>query len=61
MEYENMFLWRNKAKYQQGTVNVLKFSTPKFLTKWHMQKVQTHIRLLLKEQSDLGLHCLPVH
>ena len=23
------------------------------------QKVQTPIRLLLKEQSDLGLHCLP--
>ena len=25
------------------------------------QTVQTQIRLLLKEQSDLGLHCLPFH
>ena len=25
------------------------------------QTVQTHIRLLLKEQSDQGLHCLPLH
>ena len=39
-------------------VNVLKYGTPKFLTKWTMQTVQTKIRLLLKEQSDLGLHCL---
>ena len=38
------------------TVNVLKFWTPKCLTKWHMQTVQT-----LKEQSDQGLHCLPFH
>ena len=26
-----------------------------------MQTVQTQIRLLLKEQSDQGLHCLPFH
>ena len=25
------------------------------------QTVQTQIRLLLKEQSDQGLHCLPMH
>ena len=25
------------------------------------QTVQTQIRLLLKEQSDQGLHCLPFH
>ena len=25
------------------------------------QTVWTHIRLLLKEQSDQGLHCLPFH
>ena len=25
------------------------------------QKVQTQIRLLLEEQSDHGLHCLPIH
>ena len=26
-----------------------------------VQSVQTQIRLLLKEQSDQGLHCLPSH
>ena len=26
-----------------------------------LQTVQTKIRLLQKEQSDLGLHCLPFH
>ena len=35
-------------------MNVLKFPTPKCLTKWHLQTVQTQIR---KEQSDQGLHC----
>ena len=40
------------------TVNLLNFLTSLFLAKWHMQTVQTQIRLLLKEQSDLGLHCL---
>ena len=30
-----------------STVNVLKFLTPKFLTKWLMQTVQTQIRMLL--------------
>ena len=25
------------------------------------QTVQTQIRLLLEEQSDQGLHCLPFH
>ena len=43
-----------------GSVNVLKL-LHKCLTKWHMQTVQTLIRLLLKEQSDQGLHCLPFH
>ena len=43
------------------TINVLKFRTQKLLTKWHMQTMQTQIRLLLKEQSDQGLHCLPFH
>ena len=45
--------------YIVGQVNVLKFCTPKFLTKWHMQRMQIQIRQLLKEQSDQGLHCLP--
>ena len=37
------------------TANVLKFHTPKFLTKWHMQTVQT------QEQSNQGPHFLPFH
>ena len=37
-------------------VNVLKFYAPNFLTKWHMQTVQTQIIL---EQSDHYLHYLP--
>ena len=32
-----------------------------FRTDWHMQTVQTQIRLLLEEQSDQGLHYLPFH
>ena len=36
-----------------------KISTLKFPSEWHIQTVQTQIRLVLKEQSDLGLHCLP--
>ena len=42
-------------------VNVLKFRTSKWLIKWHIQTVQTQIRLLLKEQSDQVQHCLPFH
>ena len=60
--------WLKKRKpylelydYLQVTVNILIFRTPKFLTKCRMQTVQTQIRLLLKEQSDQGLHCLPFH
>ena len=30
-----------------------------FWTNMHRQTVQTQIRLLLEEQSDQGLHCLP--
>ena len=44
-----------------GTVNVLKFPTPKCLKKWCMQTMLTQIRLLLKEKSDLGLHWLHFH
>ena len=42
-------------------VNVLKFRTPKLLKKWHLQTMQSQIRLLLKEQSDQGLHYLQYH
>ena len=46
----------NKVHIFSVTITVLKFRTPKCLTKWHMQIVQTQIRLLLKEQSDQDLH-----
>ena len=39
-----------------STVKVLNFQTDML-----GQTVQTQIRLLLKEQSDLGLHCLLFH
>ena len=48
-------------KFYSLKVIVLKFGAPKFPAKKYMQTVQTQIRLLLKEQSDQGLHCLPVH
>ena len=32
---------------------------PSFQTDMPEQTVQTQIRLLLEEQSDQGLHCLP--
>ena len=38
------FWCRNKKTI---TVNVLKFRMPRFLTKWHIQAVQTQIKLLL--------------
>ena len=38
------------------TVNILKFCTPKFIINWHMQTMQTQIRLLLKEHSDQDQH-----
>ena len=55
---EDCALW---LRHFLGIVNVLNFPTPKCLTKWHMQTVQTQIRLLLKEQFDQGLLCLPFH
>ena len=32
-----------------------------FSGKWHIQTVQTQLRLFVKEQSDLGLYCLQFH
>ena len=38
---------QNFQSYLQNTiVSDLKFCTPKLLTKWHMQTVQTQVRLL---------------
>ena len=39
-----------------NTVQILCIETDR-----SQQKVQTKIRLLLKKQSDQGLHCLPFH
>ena len=35
-----------------NTVNVLQFQTPKCLTKWHMQIVQTQIKLFLRSSLN---------
>ena len=53
--------FRYKFVTVKCTVNLLKFCTPKCLINWHLQTVQTQITLLLKEQPDLGLHCLLFH
>ena len=44
--------------------NMFIFSTAMILSFWTEmpgKSVQTQIRLLLEEQSDQGLHCLPFH
>ena len=53
-------LQSDKSLHILHTVNVLKFPTP-VANKMAYETVQTQIRLLLKEQSDQGLHCLPFH
>ena len=46
-----------KGKYDIViTIKVLNIGTDR-----SEQTVQTQIRLLLKEQSDQGIHCLPFH
>ena len=42
------------------TVNVPSFEHQSFIQN-DMQTMKTQIRLLLKEQSDQGLNCLPFH
>ena len=44
------------ARQRMGTVKVLSIGTDRA-----KQTVQNQIRLLLMEQSDQGLHCLPFH
>ena len=46
----------SKVKFLSGSLIVLCTWTHGF-----EQTVQTQIRLLLKEQSDQGLHCLPFY
>ena len=70
---QHMFSLRNEETFNTYMINVLKFRTPRCLTKWHMQTVQTQIRLLhmqtvqtqirllQREQSDQGIHYLPFH
>ena len=53
---QKRMLWVPTRTLLMSTVNVVKFFTPKLLTKWQMQ---TQTRLLLQEQSDQGLYCLP--
>ena len=48
LEYYHFTIW------YEGTVMILSFRTDR-----PGQTVQTQIRLLLEEQSDQGLHCLP--
>ena len=40
---------------------ILKFRTPTYQIKWHIQTVLTSIRELLKEQTDQDLHYLLFH
>ena len=47
--------WFIAWHYQNHTVMILSFRTD-----MSGQTVQTQIRLLLEEQSDQGLHCLPL-
>ena len=42
--------------FSDDTVQILCIGTDR-----SQQTVQTKIRLLLKKQSDQGLHCLPFH
>ena len=56
------YISRKLAKAVMGNVLLLKFTTVmilSFRTDMLGQTVQTQIRLLLEEQSDQGLHCLP--
>ena len=52
-EYPHHIFMKKHGK-QSFTVMILSFRTDR-----PGQTVQTHIRLLLEEQSDQGLHCLP--
>ena len=54
---------KNTSKYRitfwKGTVVTITVMILSFRTDRPWQTVQTQIRLLLEEQSDQGLHCLP--
>ena len=51
---ENLHVTKEQEKPRICTVMILSFRTDR-----SGQTVQTQIRLLLEEQSDQGLHCLP--
>ena len=52
--------WKESSTDHNSHRKCPKISYIKVWDKMHVQTVQTQIRLLLKEQSDLGLHCLPI-
>ena len=54
--YARVSLAESPTQMLTGTVMMLSFRTDR-----SGQTVQTQIRLLLEEQSDQGLHCLPFH
>ena len=56
-----MIIWKFNMMIYHIYGKCPKICTQEFLTQLHMQTVQTQIKLLLKEQSDQGLHCLPFH
>ena len=49
-------MYKETYQYIMYTIKILNGMTDR-----SEQTVQTQIRLLLKEQSDQGLHCLPFH
>ena len=49
------------SKVKQINQNHVTVMVISFRTDRSGQTVQTQIRLLLEEQSDQGLHCLPFH
>ena len=63
MQIESVLQTKNRSELAKNpfsvaltTVMILSFQTD-----MPGQTVQTQIRLLLEEQSDQGLHCLPFH
>ena len=59
-EMERQLLMSAQEILQQRIVSLYR-NDPKFLDDRSGQTVQIQIRLLLEDQSDQGLHCLPFH
>ena len=54
-------IYNDNAKNVRMEIYIYTVMILSFRTDMHGQTVQTQIRLLLEEQSDQGLHCLPFH